>query len=96
MNKRLIWLTIYAVAMAYLESAVVVYLRAIYYPEGFGFPLAKGGPMFWADREGLGNVYERLKGYYEVSGDPNLEPKPLLQHLAETGSSFADWSNRRG
>ena len=30
----------YAVAMAYLESAVVVYLRAIYYPEGFGFPLA--------------------------------------------------------
>lgn len=63
---------------------------------GFGFPLAKGGPMFWADREGLGNVYERLKGYYEVSGDPNLEPKPLLQHLAETGSSFADWSNRRG
>ena len=40
MNKRLIWLTIYAVAMAYLESAVVVYLRAIYYPEGFGFPLA--------------------------------------------------------
>ena len=26
--------------MAYLESAVVVYLRAIYYQEGFGFPLA--------------------------------------------------------
>ncbi len=40
MNRRLIWLTVYAVAMAYLESAVVVYLRAIYYPEGFGFPLA--------------------------------------------------------
>ena len=39
MNRRLIWLTVYAVAMAYLESAVVVYLRAIYYPEGFGFPL---------------------------------------------------------
>ncbi len=25
--------------MAYLESALVVYLRAIYYPEGFAFPL---------------------------------------------------------
>ena len=25
--------------MAYVESAVVVYLRAIYYPQGFGFPL---------------------------------------------------------
>ena len=34
------WLTIYAVAMAYVESAVVVYLRAIYYPHGFDFPLA--------------------------------------------------------
>ena len=26
--------------MAYLEAAVVVYLRALYYPEGFAFPLA--------------------------------------------------------
>ena len=40
LQRRLIWLTVYAVAMAYLESAVVVYLRAIYYPEGFSFPLA--------------------------------------------------------
>jgi hypothetical protein len=32
MGRRLTWLTIYAVAMAYVESAVVVYLRAIYYP----------------------------------------------------------------
>lgn len=40
LKRRLFWLTVYAVAMAYLESAVVVYLRAIYYPAGFGFPLA--------------------------------------------------------
>ena len=32
-------LLLYAVAMGYLEAAVVVYLRAIYYPEGFSFPL---------------------------------------------------------
>jgi hypothetical protein len=31
---------IFAVAMAYLESTVVVYLRKIYYPDGFHFPLA--------------------------------------------------------
>ena len=37
--KTIIWITIFAIAMAYLESAVVVYLRAIYYPEGFDFPL---------------------------------------------------------
>jgi hypothetical protein len=30
---------LFAIAMAYLESAVVVYMRAIYYPDGFIFPL---------------------------------------------------------
>ena len=30
---------IFAMAMGYLEAAIVVYLRLLYYPEGFGFPL---------------------------------------------------------
>jgi hypothetical protein len=34
----------FAVAMAYVESAVVVYLRAIYYPQGFAFPLVLMSP----------------------------------------------------
>lgn len=29
----------FAIAMAFLESAVVIYLRALFYPEGFDFPL---------------------------------------------------------
>jgi hypothetical protein len=37
--KILLWVTLFAVAMAYLESAIVVYLRALIYPGGFGFPL---------------------------------------------------------
>jgi hypothetical protein len=37
--RLLPWLIIYAVAMAYVESAIVVYLRAIFYPQGFVFPL---------------------------------------------------------
>ena len=36
---RLCWLTLFAVAMAAVEAAVVVYLRELYYPEGFSFPL---------------------------------------------------------
>lgn len=36
---RLGWLILFAVAFGFLEGAVVVYLRAIYYPDGFGFPL---------------------------------------------------------
>jgi len=37
--RRYVWLTVFAVAMAYLEAAVVVYLRLLYYPGGFTFPL---------------------------------------------------------
>ena len=35
----LFWVALFAIAMGYLESAVVVYIREIYYPEGFSFPL---------------------------------------------------------
>lgn len=37
--SKLFWLTLFSIAMAYVESAVVVYLRAIYHPAGFTFPL---------------------------------------------------------
>ena len=37
--ERIIIITLFAVAMGFLESAVVVYLRELYYPEGFSFPL---------------------------------------------------------
>ncbi|MFH2143277.1 MAG: hypothetical protein ABIJ97_12695 [Bacteroidota bacterium] len=37
--KTLVWITIFSIAMAFLESSVVVYLRALYYPSGFEFPL---------------------------------------------------------
>jgi hypothetical protein len=44
MGRRVTWLAIYAVAMAFVESAVVVYLRALYYPQGFDFPLVPMRP----------------------------------------------------
>ncbi|UCD35891.1 MAG: hypothetical protein JSU90_03395, partial [Nitrospiraceae bacterium] len=40
--SRLTWLILFSIAMAFVESAVVVYLRAIFYPEGFSFPLSIG------------------------------------------------------
>jgi hypothetical protein len=38
-RRAFIWMTAFYIAMAYLESAVVMYLRALYYPRGFDFPL---------------------------------------------------------
>jgi hypothetical protein len=36
----ILWLTLFSIAFGFVESAVVVYLREIYYPMGFSFPLA--------------------------------------------------------
>ncbi len=38
MRLRLTWLLILVAAFAYVESSVVVYLRVIYFPDGFAFP----------------------------------------------------------
>lgn len=39
LSKQLFWLIVFSIAMGFLEGAVVVYLRMIYYPNGFNFPL---------------------------------------------------------
>ena len=40
MKTRMFWVSVFAVSFALVEAAVVVYLRAIYYPEGFTLPLS--------------------------------------------------------
>jgi len=37
--RRFCVVVVFGIAFAYIESAVVVYLRAIFYPDGFTFPL---------------------------------------------------------
>jgi hypothetical protein len=39
LSNKIFAVLIFSVAMAYLESAIVVYLRLLYYPEGFIFPI---------------------------------------------------------
>jgi hypothetical protein len=52
--KTLLYITLFSIAMGYLETAVVVYLRALYYPLGFGFPMktidrGNGVTEFWRE-----------------------------------------------
>ena len=37
--RRVVWVAVFSVAMAFVEAVVVVYLRRIFYPDGFVFPL---------------------------------------------------------
>ncbi len=39
LSNKIFAVLIFSIAMAYLESAIVVYLRLLYYPEGFIFPI---------------------------------------------------------
>lgn len=39
LTKKVIWLTIFSIAMGFMETVIVVYLRKLYYPNGFDFPL---------------------------------------------------------
>jgi hypothetical protein len=38
-KKTLTWVTLFAIAMGYMESSIVVYLRELFYKTGFEFPL---------------------------------------------------------
>ncbi len=38
-SGRIVWTVLFGIAFGWVEAAVVVYLRRIYYPEGFSFPL---------------------------------------------------------
>lgn len=53
---------------------------------GYGFPIGKGGPMFWAGLEGAGKIVERLEYWHRRTGRAIFEPAPALKRFAETGS----------
>jgi hypothetical protein len=44
LTKTLFWLTLFSIAMGFMETAVVVDLRELYYPKGFNFPLMPIAP----------------------------------------------------
>ena len=48
--------------------------------------------MHYADAVGLGEVYETICGYRDELSKENWEPAPLLEKLAKSGGSFAEWS----
>jgi 3-hydroxyacyl-CoA dehydrogenase len=60
------------------------------YLKGYGFPLHRGGPMFYADEVGLYNVVASMKAFSaNPHGDPGFwKPAPLLASLASEGKRF--------
>ena len=57
---------------------------------GYGFPVYRGGPMFYGDTVGLATVVAKLKEYGALMG-PNFKMSPLLEKLAAEGKKFSDF-----
>ncbi|WP_415404317.1 3-hydroxyacyl-CoA dehydrogenase NAD-binding domain-containing protein [Tateyamaria sp. SN3-11] len=56
---------------------------------GYGFPRYRGGPLKWADIQGLPELLNDIKGYAET--DPYFwHPAPLLEQLVADGRTFDD------
>jgi 3-hydroxyacyl-CoA dehydrogenase len=60
------------------------------YLTGYGFPLFRGGPMCYADSQGLFNVVQTMKRFAANPHDDAgfWTPAPLLAKLAAEGKSF--------
>jgi 3-hydroxyacyl-CoA dehydrogenase len=54
---------------------------------GYGWPIYRGGPMFWADSLGLKAVRDRILEFRRVHGE-HWAPAPLLDRLVNEGKTF--------
>ena len=61
------------------------------YLTGYGFPLYRGGPMCYADTQGLFNVVQAMKRFARNPHDDASfwKPAPLLAKLAAEGKTFS-------
>ena len=66
----------------------------VIYVNGYGFPGWRGGPLFYADRRGLGDVLERIRGFHRQHGE-RWRPAPLLVDLVARGATFRDADRAR-
>ncbi|WP_342116979.1 3-hydroxyacyl-CoA dehydrogenase NAD-binding domain-containing protein [Pseudoduganella sp. OTU4001] len=58
------------------------------YLTGYGFPLYRGGPMFYADTMGLTNVLSSIEKFAKGRHGEAWKPAPLLVKLAGEGKGF--------
>jgi hypothetical protein len=81
-----IWISIFSIAMGYLESSVVVYLRALLYPNGFTFPLS---PM--PDQLVKTEVLREVATIVMLAGAGIMAGRNLITRFAWFVYAFAIW-----
>jgi 3-hydroxyacyl-CoA dehydrogenase len=66
----------------------------VIWTQGYGFPIGRGGPMFYADQVGLPAVLEKLTLLHKAHGE-ELRPATLIEELVDRGQTFSDLNARR-
>ena len=84
--SRILWVTIFGIAMGYFEASVVVYLRAIYYPEGFSFPLKP-----FTDYKIIVELFREFASIIMLISVASIAGRTLMERLAYFMLSFGIW-----
>jgi len=61
----------------------------VVWENGYGWPVYRGGPMWYGDYVGLPQVLAKMQEFQAQMGDA-FKPAPLLETLAADGKKFAD------
>ena len=86
LKKTLVWLTLFSIAMGFMETAVVVDLRELYYPNGFNFPLMPIAPKI-----AVTEFLREAATIIMLAGIGILAGKNKIQRFAFFIYAFAIW-----
>jgi hypothetical protein len=84
--KTVLWLTVFSIAMGFLETAVVVYLRELMYKGGFAFPVQPASRLVL-----LTELCRELATIIMLLGIAVLSGKTFAQRFVFFLYSFAIW-----
>ncbi|HEU5289873.1 MAG TPA: hypothetical protein VFU05_04465 [Cyclobacteriaceae bacterium] len=86
LTRTIIWVILFSIAMGFLEGAVVIYLRELYYPEGFVFPL-----KLMSTTNALVELFREVATIIMLLGIGMLAGRNANQRLSFFVMSFAIW-----
>jgi hypothetical protein len=85
-KRVLFWLALFSIAMAFLEAAVVVYLRELYYPGGFSFPL-----VLMSSKVALTEIFREVATLIMLLATGHIAGRNPSQRFAWFIYCFAVW-----